>query len=77
MIANIRGKFKLASDLFIMDSKTSVLGLLFEKKEEKIFKRPNTLTQDEFTAILEIYKMVSFILLCDIFGINMITPNFK
>ena len=76
MIVNIKGKFKLASDLFIMDSKTSVLGLLFEKKEEKIFKRPKTLTQDELTAILEMYKMISFKLLCEIFDINIYLPHF-
>ena len=76
MIVNIKGKFKLASDLFIMDSKTSVLGLLFEKKEEKIFKRPKTLTQDELTAILEMYTMVSLKILCEVFGINITTPNF-
>ena len=77
MIINIKSKFKLASDLFIMHSKTSVLGDIFEKEEEKIFKRHNTLTQDELTAILEMYKMISFNLLCAVFGINMITPNFK
>ena len=59
-----------------MDSKTSVLGLLFEKKEEKIFKRPKTLTQDELTAILEMYTMVSLKILCEVFGINITTPNF-
>ena len=77
MIANIRGKFKFASDLFIMDSKVSVLGDIFEKKKEKIFKRPKTLTQDELTAILEMYKMISFKLLCEIFDINIYLPNFN
>ena len=77
MIVDVKNKFKLASNLFIMDSKTSVLGGIFEKEEEKIFKRPKSLTQDELTAILEMYKMISFNLLCAVFGINMITPNFK
>ena len=34
MIINIRSKFKLASDLFIIGSKTSVLGDIFEKEKE-------------------------------------------
>ena len=76
MIINIRGKFKFASDIFIMDSKASVLGDIFEKEEEKIFKRPKTLTQDELTAILEMYKMISFKLLCEIFDINIYLPHF-
>ena len=76
MIINIRSKFKLASNLFIMDSKTSVLGDIFEKEEEKIFKRPKSLTQDELTAILEMYTMVSLKILCEVFGINITPPNF-
>ncbi len=77
MIINIRRTFKLASDLFIMDSKTSVLGGIFEKEEEKIFKRPKSLTQDELTAILEMYTMVSLKILCEVFGINIPPPKFN
>ena len=77
MIVNIKGKFKLASDLFIMDSKTSLLGGIFEKEEEKIFKRPKSLTQDELTAILEMYTMVSLKVLCEVFGINITPPKFN
>ena len=76
MIINIRGKFKFASDIFIMDSKASVLGDIFEKGKEKIFKRPKSLTQDELTAILEMYTMVSLKILCEVFGINITPPNF-
>ncbi len=59
-----------------MDSKTCVLGGIFEKEEEKIFKRPKSLTQDELTAILEMYTMVSLKVLCEVFGINIPPPNF-
>ena len=76
MIVDVKNKFKLASNLFIMDSKTSVLGDIFEKEEEKIFKRPKSLTQDELTAILEMYTMVSLKILCEVFGINITPPNF-
>ena len=77
MITNIRAKFKLAPDLFIERTDTSVLGGIFEKGKEKIIKRPKTLTQDELTAILEMYKMVSFKILCEVFGINITPPSFN
>ena len=77
MIINIRSKFKLASDLFIIGSKTSVLGDIFEKEKEIIIRKPKTLTQEELTAILEMYKMISFKLLCEIFDINIYLPNFN
>ena len=77
MITNIRAKFKLAPDLFIERTDTSVLGGIFEKGKEKIIKRPKTLSQDELTAILEMYKMVSFKILCEVFGINITPPSFN
>ena len=77
MVTNIRAKFKLAPDLFIERTDTSVLGGIFEKGNEKIIKKPKTLTQDELTAILEMYKMVSFKILCEVFGINITPPSFN
>ena len=77
MVTNIRAKFKLAPDLFIERTDTSVLGGIFEKGNEKIIKKPKTLTQDELTAILEMYKMGSFKILCEVFGINITPPSFN
>ena len=77
MVTNIRAKFKLAPDLFIERTDTSVLGGIFQKGKEKIIKRPKTLSQDELTAILEMYKMVSFKILCEVFGINIAPPKFN
>ena len=77
MITNIRAKFKLAPDLFIERTDTSVLGGIFQKGKEKIIKKPKNLTQEELTAILEMYKMVSFKVLCDVFGIKVSIPKFN
>ena len=77
MITDIKAKFKLAPDLFIERTDTSVLGGIFQKGKEKIIKKPKNLTQEELTAILEMYKMVSFKVLCDVFGIKVSIPKFN
>ena len=77
MITDIKAKFKLAPDLFIERTDTSVLGGIFEKGNEKIIRKPKTLTQDELTAILEMYKMVSFKIICEVFGVNVAPPSFN
>ena len=41
------------------------------------FRRAANLTQEELTAILEMYKMVSFKVLCDVFGIKVSIPKFN
>ena len=76
LITDIRATFKLAPDLLIERNEKSVLGGIFSKTKEKIIKKPKTLGQEELTAILDMYKMVSFKVLCDIFGIQVTLPKF-
>ncbi len=76
MNINIRAKFKLAPDLFIERTDTSVLGDIFKKGKEKIIRKPKTLTEDKISSILEMYNLVSLKILCGFFGVNITPPNF-
>ena len=75
MITTMNAEFKLAPDIFIEETFKSVAGGIFEKTDYKLIKMPKGLTIEDVQAVLSMYKLISFKMICDIFGIKVNLPE--
>ena len=75
MITAMNAKLRLAPDVFVEESFKSVAGGIFEKTNYKLIKMPKGLTVDDVKAVLNMYQLISFKMICEIFGIQVQLPQ--
>ena len=75
MITSMNARLKLAPDVFVEETSKSVAGGIFEKTNYKLIKMPRGLTIDDVKAVLNMYQLISFKMICEIFGIQVQLPQ--
>ena len=76
IITDMNAKFKVAPDIFLEDTSKSIAGGIFEGQNQKLISKPRGMSEKELKDILEMYKLLSFKILCDVFGIKVNLPQF-
>ena len=76
IITDMNAKFKVAPDIFLEDTSKSIAGGIFEGQNQKLITKPRGMSEKELKDILEMYKLLSFKILCDVFGIQVNLPEF-
>ena len=74
LLTDINADFKLAPDLFMEQTSRSYLGGIFQSDKQKIITKPRNISDKEILEVLNFYKLISFKVLCEIFGINIKLP---
>ena len=68
-------KFKLAPDIFVEETSKSVNGSIFKNSNYNLIKVPKSLSNDEVIAVLNMYRLISLKMICEIFGIKVDLPK--
>ena len=76
IITDMNARFKVAPDIFIEETNKSIAGGIFEGQNQRLITKPKSLSEKELKALLDMYKLLSFKILCDVFGIEVSLPNF-
>ena len=76
IITDMNARFKVAPDIFIEETNKSIAGGIFEGQNQKLITKPKSLSEKELKALLDMYKLLSFKILCDVFGIKVNLPSF-
>jgi hypothetical protein len=76
IITDMNARFKVAPDIFLEETNKSIAGGIFEGQKQRLITKPKSLSEQELKALLDMYKLLSFKILCDVFGIEVSLPNF-
>ena len=68
-------KFKLEPDILVEETSKSVNGSIFKNSNYHLMKVPKSLSEDKVKAVLNMYQLISFKMICEIFGIKVDLPK--